>query len=68
MTDTGTELLPGHRCPTCRTKGKCFLDQATQQVTCGECGQASLVLVEPEPVKAKPRRTRTARATRSKTR
>ncbi|MEV4159137.1 hypothetical protein [Nonomuraea dietziae] len=67
MTSTGPESLPGHRCPTCKTKGRSTLDQATQQVTCGECGQASLVLVEPEPVKAKPRRTRTSRTARSKT-
>jgi hypothetical protein len=66
---TGTELLPKHRCPTCRTKGKCMLDQATQQVTCGECGQSSLVLIAPEPEPAKPARrtTRTTRASRSKT-
>ncbi len=65
---TGPEPLRDHRCPTCKTKGKCTLDQATQQVTCGECGQSSLVLViaEPEPVKPA-RRTRTARTSRSKT-
>ncbi|GAA4532905.1 hypothetical protein [Nonomuraea ferruginea] len=64
---TGPELLTGHRCPTCRTKGKCTLDQATQQVTCGECSQSSLVLVVAEPEPAEPsRRTRTARTSRSK--
>ncbi|MGW0192087.1 hypothetical protein [Nonomuraea sp. NPDC003201] len=46
---TGTEVLPKHKCPTCKTKGRCTLDQATQQVTCGECGQSSLVLIAPEP-------------------
>lgn len=62
MTMTRPELLTGHRCPTCRTKNRCTLDQATQQVTCGECGQSSLVLIaaDPEPVKPA-RRTRKAR-------
>ncbi|WP_113699669.1 hypothetical protein [Nonomuraea lactucae] len=54
------EHLPKHRCSTCRTKGKSYLDQATQQVTCQECGQSSLVLVVADPVPAKPRRTRRA--------
>lgn len=59
---TGPELLTGHRCPTCKTKSRCTLDQATQQVTCGECGQSSLVLIAPEPEPAKPaRRTRKSR-------
>ncbi|MEV4564890.1 hypothetical protein AB0K12_14055 [Nonomuraea sp. NPDC049419] len=65
---TGPETLHGHRCPTCRTKGRCTLDQATQQVTCGECSQSSLVLIVAEPEPAKPaRRSRAARTYRSKT-
>ncbi|MFC4061176.1 hypothetical protein ACFOWE_22990 [Planomonospora corallina] len=64
------EPLTGHRCPTCKAKGTCWLDAETQQITCTECGQASLVLIAPEPMPepapAKPtRRTRksTARST-----
>jgi Zn ribbon nucleic-acid-binding protein len=56
------EPLTGHRCPTCKTKGKSWLDASTQQVTCEECGQASLVLITPEPAPAK-----TARRTRKST-
>ncbi|GII06169.1 hypothetical protein [Planobispora takensis] len=61
------ESAPNLRCPTCRTKGKITLDAATQQVTCTECGQASLVLItpEPEPEPVKPRRTRSARSRRT---
>ncbi|RVX45451.1 hypothetical protein EDD27_8250 [Nonomuraea polychroma] len=63
---TGLEHLPDHKCPTCRTKGSSTLDQATQQVTCGECGQSSLVLVAADPEPANPaRRARSPRRRRA---